>query len=159
MAIPSQYPIYIKKYIISTCEEGFDSGNQGTCSQPLPSTRSQPPWCNLKISFLLRDGWMGWAEKSVDLVLKKTPLCAHMLPQYAVGLISGQRTILKTESKVFLCQPAYLDSSSLPPAASPRTQLPFKTRSNFYRWQRHNMLMIETLRWPLIAAWWSGCSE
>ena len=48
MAIPSQYPIYIKKYIISTCEEGFDSGNQGKCSQPLPSTRSQPPWCNLK---------------------------------------------------------------------------------------------------------------
>ena len=54
-----------------------------------------------------------------------------MLPQYAVGLISGQRTILKTESKVFFCQPAYLDSSSLPPAASPRTQLPLQAKAHF----------------------------
>ena len=160
MAIPSQYPIYKKKYIlyllvkrvlilvikesaVSPCLQQ-DHSHLGVIWRKKISLEGRVVGLSWKVSWFSQKG--------------NTSLCP-----YVAAICSGvdfwTKNILKTESKVFLCQPAYLDSSSLPPAASPRTQLPFKIRSNFYRWQRHDMLMIETLRWPLIAAWWSGCSE
>ena len=59
-------------------------------------------------------------------LIRYSPPCAHMLPQYAVGLISG-----KTQLRIQVnCekQPAYLDNPGRCPATSPGTRPPLQAR-------------------------------
>ena len=91
-------------------------------------------------------------------LIRYSPPCAHMLPQYAVGLISG-----KTQLRIQVnCekQPAYLDNPGRCPATSPGTRPPLQARIHLSEGSKDHLQVashrsvVKRLQWIVVRLVW-----